>query len=67
MSVKMNKQMNAMQMNLENQLAYDVIDALVQANVDLRTVTLEQAKQLVASAEQARVQRECGSLRLLAE
>lgn len=43
----MDKKMNNL---LEEQLGYEVIDALVQANVDLRSVTLEEAKELLTRA-----------------
>lgn len=49
----MEKKMNAIQM-LEANLGFDVIDALVQANVDLDSVTLEQAKQLLVRATRER-------------
>ncbi len=49
----MDKKMNAIQL-LEQNLGYDVIDALVQANVDLNSVTLEQAKQLLVRATRER-------------
>ena len=50
---EMDKKMNAIQL-LEQNLGYDVIDALVQANVDLNSVTLEQAKQLLVRATRER-------------
>lgn len=43
----MDKKMNNL---LEEQLGYEVIDALVQANVDLRSVSLEEAKELILRA-----------------
>ncbi len=43
----MEEHMNKNRTSLEDRLGYDVIDALVQANVDLRSVTLEQVKQLL--------------------
>lgn len=49
----MDKKMNAIQL-LEEQLGFEVIDSLVQANVDLRSVTLEQAKQLLVRAGRER-------------
>ena len=49
----MEKKMNAIQM-LEEQLGFAVIDSLVQANVDLQTVTLEQAKQMLVQAGRER-------------
>ncbi len=42
----MEKKMNSVSLT-EDRLGYHVIDALTQANVDLRTVTLEQAKSLL--------------------
>ena len=42
----MEKRMNN-QALLEQQLGDDVIDALAQANIDLHSVTLEQAKELL--------------------
>lgn len=50
---EMDKKMNAIQM-LEENLGFEVIDALVQANVDLRTVSLEQAKQMLVRASRTR-------------
>lgn len=49
----MEKKMNAIQM-LEEQLGFAVIDSLVQANVDLQTVTLEQVKQMLVQAGRER-------------
>ena len=49
----MEKKMSAIQM-LEEQLGFAVIDSLVQANVDLQTVTLEQAKQMLVQAGRER-------------
>jgi len=42
----MEKRMNN-QALLEQQLGDDIIDALAQANIDLQSVTLEQAKELL--------------------
>lgn len=50
---EMEKKMNAIQM-LEEQLGFAVIDSLVQANVDLQTVTLEQVKQMLVQAGRER-------------
>lgn len=50
---QMDKKMNAIQI-LEEQAGFDVIDALVQANVDLESVTLEQVKQLLVRANRQR-------------
>lgn len=50
--------MNSVLEFLERELGYDVIDALVQANIDLRSVTLEEAKELIA-ARRSGLRREC--------
>ena len=49
----MDKKMNALQI-LEEQAGFDVIDALVQANVDLQKVTLEEVKRMLVRANRDR-------------
>ncbi len=59
----MDKKMNAIQV-LEEQAGFDVIDALVQANVDLETVTLDQVKQMLVRANRERRDNASGEIRL---
>ena len=51
--MKMEKKMNN-QTLVEEQLGYEVIDALAQANIDLQSVTLEQAKELLVRVSRER-------------
>lgn len=49
----MEKRMNN-QTLVEEQLGFEVIDALAQANIDLSSVTLEQAKELLVRVSRER-------------
>lgn len=51
----MEKRMNN-QTLVEEQLGYEVIDALAQANIDLSSVTLEQAKELLVRVSRERAE-----------